>query len=79
MACITRWSSPARLPGEVTAGWRPGQDPEAKAVEVLFEDGRGLSYVVHAVGPSVPAAVAAAEEEARRCLGCDVATDWRAA
>ena len=65
----------ARLPGEVNADWGPGEDPEACAVEVLFLADDGAGYVVLAVGPSAPAAVAAAEEEARRCLGCGVATD----
>lgn len=52
--------------------------PEACAVEVLFSDEAGLRYVVHAVGPSPESAVAAAEEEARRLLGCESTTDRRA-
>ena len=68
----------ARLPGGVYADWGPGEDPEARAVEILFLADDGAGYVVFAVGPSSPAAVAAAEE-ARRCLGCESATDWRAA
>lgn len=68
-----------RLTGDVRAEWGPGEDPDAVAVEVLFEDSLGNRYVVFAIGPSVPTAVAAAEEEARERLGCDSATDWRAA
>ena len=46
-------------------------------MEVLFVADTGDSYVVFAVGgPSPRAAVAAAEDEARRYLGCDAATDW---
>ena len=79
MARATRWYSATRLASSVNAGWGPGEDPEACAVEVLFTDEHGLSYVVYAIGPSVPAAVAAAEDEARRHFGCESATDWRAA
>lgn len=79
MARVTSWSSANRPPGWVNANWGLGEDPDAVAVEVLFEDERGNSYVLHAVGPSPQTAVPAAEEEARRWLGCDSATDWRAA
>ena len=67
------------MPGWVNADWSPGEDPDAVAVEVLFTDEHGLCYVAYVVGPSVPAAVAAAEDEARRRLGSVSATDWRAA
>ena len=69
----------ARLPGGVNAKWAPGEDPDAVAVEVLFLAYTGDSYVVHAVGTSPSAALAAADEEARRCLGCGAAADRRAA
>lgn len=49
------------------------------AVEVLFVPDDGASYVLHAVGPSPQAAASAAEDEARGHLGCESATDWRAA
>lgn len=66
MARATRWSEAVRLTSGVSADWGVGEDPEACAVEVLFVAGTGASYVVFAVGPSPQAAVAAAEEEARR-------------
>lgn len=74
----TGWFEASRLPGGVSADWGVGEDPEACAVEVLFEDAAGLWHVVFAVGPSPEAAVAAAAAEARRHLGCGSATDWRA-
>ena len=77
IARVTGWSEAVWLPGGVSADWGVGEDPDA--VGVLFVADDGASYVVFAVGPSVPAAVAVAEEEARRSLGCDAATDWRAA
>ena len=79
MARTTRWSEAVWIRGGVNADWRVGEDPEACAVEVLFTDEHGLCYVVSAVRPSVPVAVAAAEEEAARHLGCEAATDWRTA
>ena len=75
-----RWSEAVRLPGGASADWAAGEDPEAAFVEVLFADRLGLSCVVHALGSSVEAAVAASTEEARRFLGCEAATvSWRAA
>lgn len=56
-----------------------GQDPEAVAVEALFQDEHGLSYIVRALGPDPQTAVAAAEDEAVRYLDADSATDWRPA
>ena len=75
----TRWSSATLLPGRACTDWGPGEDPDDCAVEVLFVAEMGVSYVVSAVGPSATAAVATAEDEARRHIGCEAATDWRAA
>lgn len=75
----SQWSSAVRVPGGASANWKPGQDPEAVAVEVLFVDEHGRSYVISAIGPDARSAVAAAEKEARRYCGCESATDWQAA
>lgn len=49
------------------------------AVETLFQDEHGLSYIVRALGPDPQRAVAAAEDEAVRYLDADSTTDWRPA
>lgn len=75
MARVTRWSD--YRAARARAGGRART--RTPAVEVLFTDGQGTSYVVYTANPSPSAAVVAAEEEARLRLGCESATDWRAA